>query len=75
MNKRIFTGNYEECKAGNLISISGDRGKKVGFVGKALPELAPKKDFWMTFFNNIGKNTRSGKYKILYRRILQTSLI
>ena len=55
MNKRIFTGNYEECKAGNLISISGDRGKKVGFVGKALPELAPKKDFWITFFNNIGK--------------------
>ena len=27
---RIFTGNYEECKVGNLISISGDRGKKVG---------------------------------------------
>ena len=27
MNKRIFTGNYEECKVGNLISISGDRGK------------------------------------------------
>lgn len=55
MNKRIFTGNYEECKAGNLISISGDRGKKVGFTGKAIPQLAPKKGFWMTFFNNIGK--------------------
>lgn len=27
MKKRIFTGNYEECKIGNLISISGDRGK------------------------------------------------
>ena len=55
MNTRIFTGNYEECKAGNLISISGDRGRKVGFVGKAIPKLAPKKEFWMTFFNNIGK--------------------
>ncbi len=28
MNKRIFTGNYEECKVGNLISISGDREKR-----------------------------------------------
>lgn len=55
MNKRIFTGNYEECKAGNLISISGDRGKKVGFVGKAIPQFAPKKGFWTIFDNNIGK--------------------
>ena len=55
MIKRIFTGNYTDCKAGNLISISGDRGRKVGFVGKAIPKLAPKKEFWMTFFNNIGK--------------------
>ena len=55
MNKRIFTGNYEECKAGNLISISGDRGRKIGFIGKAMPKLAPKKGFWTTFNNNIGK--------------------
>ena len=55
MNNRIFTGNYEECKVGNLISISGDRGLKAGFVGKSLPKLAPKKGFWITFFNNIGK--------------------
>lgn len=39
MNKRIFTGNYEECKAGNLISISGDRGRKVGYTGKAITKL------------------------------------
>lgn len=31
MNNRIFTGNYEETKIGNLISISGDRGKKSEF--------------------------------------------
>lgn len=36
MNERIFTGNYDECKVGNLISISGDRGKSAGFVGKAI---------------------------------------
>ena len=32
MIKRIFTGNYTDCKAGNLISISGDKGKSVGFM-------------------------------------------
>ena len=40
MKKRIFTGNYEECKIGNLISISGDRGKSVGFTGKSIPQLS-----------------------------------
>lgn len=55
MTKRIFTGNYEECKTGNLISISGDRGKKVGFIGKAITKLAPKRAFWDMWYNNIGK--------------------
>ena len=55
MNKRIFTGNYQDCKHGNLISISGDRGKKVGFTGKAIPQLAPKRAFWEIWHNNIGK--------------------
>ncbi|MBR2744985.1 MAG: DUF488 family protein [Clostridia bacterium] len=55
MNNRIFTGNYEECKVGNLISISGDRGKSVGFKGKAIPELAPKRAFWNIWHDNIGK--------------------
>lgn len=55
MNNRIFTGNYEECKVGNLISISGDRGKKVGFTGKSIPALAPKRKFWEVWHDNIGK--------------------
>ena len=55
MNKRIFTGNYEETKKGNLISISGDRGKRANFHGKAIPKLAPKKTFWEVWHNNIGK--------------------
>ncbi len=63
MNKRIFTGNYEECKVGNLISISGDKGKSAGFNGKVISELAPKKEFWKIWRSNIGiipesENTR-----------------
>ena len=38
-----------------MISISGDRGKKVGFNGKAIPKLAPKRVFWEQWHNNIGK--------------------
>ena len=51
----VFTSNYTDCKIGNLISISGDRGRSIGFVGKALPKLAPKKVFWNIFHDNIGK--------------------
>lgn len=65
MNKRIFTGNYQDCKHGNLISISGDRGKKVGFAGKALPQLAPKKAFWEIYHNNIGKISEFKNYIFL----------
>ena len=51
----IYTGSYKNCKSGNLISISGDRGKKVGYTGKALPALAPKRAFWKVWESNIGK--------------------
>lgn len=53
MIKRIFTGNYTDCKTGNLISISGDKGKSVGFEGKSLTRLAPKRAFWNEWHNNI----------------------
>ena len=59
----IYTGNYEECYLGNLISISGDKGRSYGFIGKAITELAPKKDFFLKWKANIGnipeeENTR-----------------
>ena len=74
MNNRIFTGNYEECKVGNLISISGDRGKSVGFKGKAIPKLAPKRAFWNIWHDNIGKipEEENNRYYIeqYYKQVL-----
>lgn len=74
MNNRVFTGNYEECKVGNLISISGDRGKSVGFKGKAIPELAPKRAFWNIWHDNIGKipEEENNRYYIeqYYKQVL-----
>ena len=74
MKKRIFTGSYDKCKAGNLISISFDKGKDAGFFGKAMLDLAPYRDFFHVWKSNIGKipeevNTR---YYIeqYYRRVL-----
>lgn len=54
MNK-VYTGCYQTCKVGNLISISGDRGKCLNFNGKAIPQLAPKRSFWNEWHNNIGR--------------------
>ena len=54
MNKVVFTGSYNNCKTGNLISISGDKGLKVGFEGQSITSLAPKKDFWNIWHSNIG---------------------
>lgn len=55
MNKRIFTGSYEKCKAGNLISISFDKGKSAGFEGKTLLELAPYRELFDIWRDNKGK--------------------
>ena len=74
MNQSIFTGNYDECKRGNLISISGDRGKSIGFVGKAIPQLAPKRGFWNIWHSNMGKisSEANARYYIqeYYRQVL-----
>ena len=52
---RIMTSNYRGCTTENGISISGDRGKLVGFKGTCLPEFAPKKDFWTKWHSKLGK--------------------
>ncbi len=52
--KKIMTGNYDNCKTGNLVSISGDRGRLKDFVGESKMSLAPKKDFWKIWHDNIG---------------------
>lgn len=52
---RIFTGSYNNCKLGDLVSISGDKGRSVGFEGNSYTKLAPKKEFWKIWHDNIGK--------------------
>ena len=74
MNKRIFTGCYNKCKAGNLISISFDKGEDAGFEGKAILELAPFRDFFRIWKDNRGKipEEENTKYYIeqYYNRVL-----
>ncbi len=71
---RIMTSNYKNCVTENGISISGDRGRSAGFTGLALPELAPKKEFWQVWHNSLGKIPKeaSDKYyvKEYYRQVL-----
>ena len=55
----ITTSCYSSCNLndGNFhyCSISGDRGKRVGYVGKCYRALAPKLSFWEIWHSNIGK--------------------
>src|SRR5574344_295908 len=51
----IFTAKYKNCRSDNGISISGDKGKKVGYKGESYPKLAPKKDFWNVWYENKDK--------------------
>ena len=51
----IYTSSYNNCLKGNKVSISGDRGKNVGYQGICFPPLAPKLSFWKEWHNNIGK--------------------
>ncbi len=50
----IYTGSYDNCKSGRLVSISGDGGKKVDFNGERYKRLAPKLSFWKVWHDNIG---------------------
>lgn len=53
----VYTCSYENFKTSLFkgVSISGDKGKKVGFNKYYFSLLAPKKSFWEVWHNNIGK--------------------
>lgn len=55
----LFTSYYEVCDLQNtkfnFYSISGDRGRRIGFNGNCYCKLAPKKSFWKVWHDNIGK--------------------
>ena len=73
MNK-VYTSNYNCCKFGNMISISGDRGKRENFTGKTLQVLAPKREFWNIWHDNIDKISQyeNARYYIeqYYKQVL-----
>ena len=65
--KKIMTGNYENCKVGNLISISGDRGKRALYDGVCMSNLSPKMSFWGKWHSNIGKISEEENTKYYIR--------
>lgn len=71
---RIFTGNYENCRMGDLVSISGDKGKSVGFTGNSYTKLAPKKEFWKIWHDNIGKISEEENNKFYMKEFYKNVL-
>lgn len=73
----VYTGKYENCITDMGISISGDRGKLVGYKGESFPTLAPKLGFWKEWHNNIGiidEKTNNDFYIIEYYRQVLSKL-
>ena len=61
----IRTGSYKEFKDSLLktYSISWDCGKDANYHGQCYPILAPKKEFWRTYKDNIGKISEEDNYR------------
>lgn len=54
----IYTGNYKNCSSSKMfVSISGDKGKDAGYDGRYYLPLAPKKDFFKEWKENIKKRS------------------
>lgn len=70
----IYTGSYNNCKNSNVISISGDRGKSVGFNGDYYKPLAPKLSFWTEWHNNIGKIPEQENNAFYIKQYYETTL-
>lgn len=53
----IFTSNYKEWHSTIIkpLTISGDRGRDASYDGDSYLELAPKKEFWRIWKDNIGR--------------------
>ena len=53
----INTSSYKDFNTHlySTVSISGDGGKAAGYEGRCYPKLAPKKEFWKKWHDNIGK--------------------
>lgn len=45
----LGTGNYENVKAGNTVSITGDGGNAWGYFGPAYKKLAPKLETYLPY--------------------------
>lgn len=72
----IYTCSYDNFKTDlyRSISISGDKGKKIGYDKNYYKDLAPKKEFWETWHNNMNILTEeeNNRYYIeeYYKQVL-----
>lgn len=53
----ISTSSYKDFNTDlySTVSISGDGGRSTSYYGKTYKKLAPKKDFWKKWHDNIGR--------------------
>ena len=76
----IYTGNYNNCSNSKMfVSISGDKGKDAGYEGRYYLPLAPKKEFFEKWKENIGKITEEENMLFYienyYRKVLKKAYL
>lgn len=73
----IYTSSHKDWNNTDLCktyAISGNRGKDANWTGDCYPKLAPKREFWKVWHDNIGKISEedNNKYYIeeYYKQVL-----
>ena len=74
----IYTSRYKNINKytfkDQVVSISGDRGKRAEYDGKCYPALAPKKSFWQVWFDNRGKISKEDNTKFYIEKYYEEVL-
>lgn len=70
-NKVILgTGNYENVKTGNTVSVTGDGGNAWGYYGPAYKKLAPRLNTYLSYYEKY-KKLQNIKNKLEYIKLRQ----
>ncbi len=68
----LGTGNYENVKSGNTVSVTGDGGNAWGYYGQAYKKLAPKLETYLPYadkYKNLHNITNTEKYMEIKKQI------
>ena len=70
----LGTGNYDNVKTGNTVSITGDGGNAWGYYGKSYKKLAPRLNTYKTYFEKLKEIEETNEY-LEYKKEIEDEYI